>query len=331
VYTFPESDSANPTLWFDLFASNSPGVQFYTAVAEGGEDGLAGIEFHPNYPTIPKFYAYHSASPTSIQVTVWSVSGGKVDYSSGEVLLDFPKKIAQEARIGGDMKFDSNGDLFISVGDTANTTAAQDPYNLLGKILRITPSAHGSGYTVPNSNPFARSSGRSEVFSLGYRNPRKILFPSHNSKLIVSDVGEIYDELNEVQLGDNNGWDYIDGCLNEVPHPPPGVVYKSPSYQYTFTETFHAITLGVLYPRTSEKNDFTSLTGNILFADLYTGQLFAYPLAGMSRVCETGTASFVAQAPSAVSVILLIGNTLYVADPFGGFYGSPCFARLVAN
>jgi len=333
VYSFPNSDTATPSVFFDLFQSTSPGVQFYTNLFEGGQDGLSSIEFHPNYPSIPKFYAYHAATPNTIQVTAWRVSGGQVDYANGEVLLDFQRNPRfDEVRVGGDMKFDGKGNLYISVGDTANSTASQDPNTFLGKILRITPSARGTGYSIPSSNPYTHHTqcGKSEVFAIGVRNPRKMLFPTLNSQLLVGDLGETFDEINVVEAGDNCGWDYIDGCSDIVPSLPRGR-YRYPSYQYTFAPNIQSMTLGVIYPRTPQINEFSVLTGQILYADLYSGQLFAVPWKTVKEgECVTGTASFVAQGPPC-SAMVLAGDTLIVADPFGAFYGNPTFARLVAN
>ena len=193
VTVFPITGDAPAKLFFDISLSTSDSVSFYTGLYEGGEDGMVGFEFHRNYPSVPKFYTFYSASPTLIQVTAWNVKNGEVDYSSADVLLEIPKIPGVAiARLGGDMKFDVRGDLYISVGDGANQTAAQDLNNLLGKILRITPSSLGRGYTVPSYNPFSidndRSKGKSEIFSVVIATQENFFLLMTNLLLVTSAI-----------------------------------------------------------------------------------------------------------------------------------------------
>jgi len=333
VVSFSESDSSNSHVFFDFSLSTSPGVSFYTSVFIGGQDGLASIEFHPNYPSVPKFYAYHSASPSSIQVTAWSVHNGEVNYNSGEVLLEFNKiDTFVELRYGGDLKFDASGDLFISTGDTSNTTSSQDPHSYLGKILRITPYSFGSGYSIPNSNPYVhkQSEGLAEIYAIGFRNPRKLLFPTKGAKLLVGENGELIDGIQEITVGANAGWDYLDGCDFIVPNPPKDH-YTFPFFYFTGDDGLNSLTLGPYYARTEKKSEFTPIQNAILFADLYTGTLYSLPSNAVSRTCAHDTERFIAQAPGVfISSILTVGENIYVSDAFAAFYGGPSFQQLIS-
>ena len=334
VISFSESDSSNSQVFFDFSLSTSPGVSFYSSVFIGGQDGLASIEFHPNYPSVPKFYAYHSASPSSIQLTAWSVHNGEVNYSSGEVLLEFNKiDTFVEIRYGGDLKFDGAGDLFISTGDTSNTTSSQDPHSYLGKILRITPYTFGPGYSIPNSNPYVHktSEGLAEIYAIGFRNPRKILFPTKESNLLVGENGELIDGIQEIKAGDNAGWDYLDGCEFTVENPPKDR-YTFPFFYFAGDEGLNSLTLGPFYTRTEKKSEFSQLQNTILFADLFTGTLYSLPYNTISRTCAHNIERTLAQAPGVfISAILNVGENIYISDAFAAFYGGPSFHQLVIS
>lgn len=329
IYSFANSDAPEneASVFFDINSSETPEVSFFNGLYYGSEDGLTSSVFHPEYPSVPKFYTFYSSSSSSIQITAWTVVDGAVDYTSGDVLFNINKAEAAEARLGGDMQFDEHGDLYISIGDSSNTTAAQDLNNLLGKVLRITPNANGSGYSIPSSNPFASTSvGKSEVFSRGYRNPRKIAFGKAN-KLFVGDVGDQWDEINKVEKGNNNGWNLYDGCQCIGTCPPHSSQYKFPFYQYT-SDAPHALTLGVYYPKSNDDESIDSLESRIIFADLYSGNVYSIQSTDTNDHCETD-ATFIANAPALISTFLRIGYEVYLADVFGAYYGNPSFYRLV--
>lgn len=329
VLTFENDDDEDneAQIFFDI--SDKP--YFYTNVFDFGEEGLVSFEFHPDFPQVQKFYTVFSSSENTTRVSAWNIVNGEVDYNSQDVLLTINRQSAAEPRIGGDMKFDNNGDLYISVGDGADPTAAQSTFSLLGKILRIRPRAQGSGYTIPNSNPYARNNfGAAEIYNRGYRNPRKILFPKPNSpKLWVGDVGDQYDEINIVDKSNNAGWNVFDGCHCATSSCPSNAnQYQFPIYEYTSDES-HALTLGVLYPRERDGGDIDSLFNRVLFADLYSGTVYSVQYSDTRSFCRT-QATFVAQAEGAfISAILYADGSIFVADAFGAFFGNPSFYRLV--
>lgn len=210
VFKFANNDSVaqnSVELFFDV--NQATGITFFSNAAIGGDEGLTSIEFHPDYPNVPKFYAFYTSSATAIQVTAFSVfSNGTVNYSSADVLLTIPKPLAKEivqpfgilyeAYLGGDLRFhaeDQDGDddddcaggdddddgcqsnLYISTGFGNDLNSAQNTTNLLGKVLRITPSTTGTGYTIPSSNPRVSTFGPvGPVYARGFRNPRKMYF-----------------------------------------------------------------------------------------------------------------------------------------------------------
>ena len=131
------------------------------------------------------------------------------------------------------MAFGPDGDLYIGVGDGGSE---DDPHNngqstdtLLGKILRIAPSAAG-GYTIPSGNPFAGQPGkRPEIWAYGLRNPWRFSFDRATGDMIVGDVGQ--DQQEEVDFipartgaGANYGWSVWEGTRRNKPGSAPGAV-----------------------------------------------------------------------------------------------------------
>jgi len=69
-------------------------------------------------------------------------------------LLDLPNLSSATNHNGGSVHFGSDGKLYVSVGENANSANSQVLTNTLGKLLRI-----NSDGTVPTDNPFYDGSG----------------------------------------------------------------------------------------------------------------------------------------------------------------------------
>ena len=221
------------------------------------ERGLLGLAFHPDYRKNGKLYTFSSepASTTTdfpvpggvaanvhSTITEWRVNAPKtgsamVDPGSARVLLRFAKP--QFNHNGGGIAFGPDGYLYIGVGDggAANDKApghspqgnAQDPANLLGKILRIDVDARtapNGQYGVPRGNPFAPRTGPAggqagcddgrcdEIYAWGLRNPFRLSFDDKSGALITGDVGQNdIEEVLVVRKGENHGWPYKEGSF----------------------------------------------------------------------------------------------------------------------
>jgi cytochrome c len=70
----------------------------------------------------------------------------------------------------------------------AQRTAA-NPYDLRGKILRITPQNDGS-YTIPPGNLFPDGiGGRPEIYIMGVRNPFRVTYDPETETIYWGDIG----------------------------------------------------------------------------------------------------------------------------------------------
>jgi len=145
---------------------------------------------------------------------------------------------------------------------------AQSPQSLLGKILRITPTASGTPpYTTPSTNPFANGGGRPEIFVDGLRNPWRFSFDTSTQALWIGDVGQ--NEVEEIDsvpfataAGTNFGWHLFEGTRRFRSGTAPTRPVP-PVYEYLHSDGGCAVIGGYVYRGTRIK----ALQGTYLFSD----------------------------------------------------------------
>jgi glucose/arabinose dehydrogenase len=150
---------------------NNPGVtsapeflNITSRVSFGGETGLLGMAFHPNFPMDPRVYVNYTNSTsglvTRISEFTLATGGGVLDPNSERVLLTVLQP--ETNHNGGNIAFGPNdGYLYIGMGDGGGGNDihgdignGQLMSTLLGKMLRIDVNA-APPYGIPASNPFA--------------------------------------------------------------------------------------------------------------------------------------------------------------------------------
>lgn len=181
-------------------------------ITTGGERGLLGLCFDPNYASNGYFYVNYTNSGGNTVISRFTVSGDpNVADSGSEVIL---KTIAQDFsnHNGGGMKIGPDGMLYVGMGDGGSggdpNNRAQNPSSLLGKILRLDPG-NPPNY-IPADNPFVgTSSTRDEIWALGMRNPWRITFDRQTGDFWVGDVGQnAYEEIDFEEAGSPGGLNY---------------------------------------------------------------------------------------------------------------------------
>ncbi len=273
-------------------------------VITSGECGLLGMAFDPQFSTNGFFYLnYVSGSPTTTRVVRYTMNPDGVSASPGSALKIFSWN--QEPLFnhkGGSLAFGSDGLLYLGLGDGGGTNDpnnfAQDPLQLLGKMLRIDPSADDfpadpdNNYHIPASNPFVGTVGvREEIWAFGMRNPFRWSFDGTSGALIIADVGQdVYEEINyepnSAPGGRNYGWRLREGMHNTG--------NGGPAYSSPLTDPFievaqplaRSIIGGFIYRGTALP---VSMRGRYIFGDFITDSLWSLTidLAGNEALPKT--------------------------------------------
>jgi hypothetical protein len=248
-------------------------------VLSGGEQGLLGLAFHPQFSTNGRFYVDYTRRPDGATVIAeYTVSAdANVALTTERTLLIIPQPFANHN--GGMIEFGPDGYLYIGMGDggSANDPGnrAQNLNELLGKILRIDVD-HSNGsqpYSSPADNPFVGATGRDEIYAYGLRNPWRFSFDRSTGELYVGDVGQgAREEIDIVERGRNYGWRIMEGsiCTNLDSALCSVVQVALPIAEYGHTGGRCSITGGYVYRGT--RGSLPS--GAYLYGDYCTGEIF---------------------------------------------------------
>jgi glucose/arabinose dehydrogenase len=252
----------------------------------GGEQGLLSMAFAPDFASSGRFYVDHNGKDGAVRVAEYTVGPDpdRADPSTRRELLRIPKPNSNHN--GGQLAFDKDGMLVVSIGDGGGSNDpsdnAQDVGTLLGKLLRIDPRRRSPGreYAIPPDNPYTNGRGeRPEVWAYGLRNPWRFSFDAETGDLYVGDVGQYaIEELNAVppawQNGANYGWRVFEGRRRNFPGQTPNRVGRlvEPVHQFNHDGGRCVITSGVVY-----RGSVTALRGKFLFGEYCTGALWSIP------------------------------------------------------
>ncbi|MFB3888140.1 MAG: sorbosone dehydrogenase family protein [Candidatus Bathyarchaeia archaeon] len=248
-------------------------------VLYGGEQGLLGLAFHPNYKQNGYFYVdYVADNPRRTVIARYITSAAdpdQADKSSEQVVLTVAQPFSNHK--GGQLVFGSDGYLYIGMGDGGSEGDplgnGQNLSTMLGKILRIdvdSPSA-GRNYGIPPDNPFAGNTQgyREEIFAYGLRNPWRFSFDMATGQLWVGDVGQ--DRLEEVDIvrnGGNYGWNIMEGTQPYAGGNTAGL--ELPIWEYDHS-LGNAIIGGYVYRGLT----LQALTGQYVYGDYGSGRIWA--------------------------------------------------------
>ncbi|MBN2624443.1 MAG: PQQ-dependent sugar dehydrogenase [Acidimicrobiales bacterium] len=242
------------------------------------EQGLLGIAFSPDGGTL--YVSYSLAPDGDTRVDAYTMSGDEVDTGSRRELLAVEQPYANHN--GGDIAVGPDGFLYIGLGDGGSAGDpegnAQDTDALLGKLLRIDPTAPSGDaeYGIPEDNPFADGQGGApEVWLYGVRNPWRFSFDADTGDLWIADVGQnAFEEVDLLPAADgagrgaNLGWNEMEGAhpYEGGSNPPDGVL---PVFEYDRSRGGCSVTGGYVYRGAA----IPELTGAYLFTDYCAGQL----------------------------------------------------------
>ncbi len=192
----------------------TPFLDLGAKASSGGERGLLGLAFHPNYFQNGRFFVNFTNGQGNTRVHEYAVSANPDVALKAKVAIiqDIPQPFANHN--GGCLAFGADGKLYMGTGDggSANDPGgrAQDLSERLGKMLRLDvdiPPPY-----VPADNPFVGQTGvREEIWSYGLRNPWRFSFDSLTGDMYIGDVGQnAWEEIDFQPAssvgGENYGW-----------------------------------------------------------------------------------------------------------------------------
>jgi glucose/arabinose dehydrogenase len=178
------------------------------AVTSRSESGLMGIALAPDFARSGHVYvagSFESGGRLINRVLRLTDRNGS---GTDQVVLidDLP---SNEIHAGSAVAFGPDGKLYVTVGDAANGSSAQDLGTRAGKVLRYNPDG-----SIPTDNPFRGS----PVYAYGLRNTQGLAWKAPGNTLFAPDHGPTgengrydHDELNVIHKGGNYGWPVVIG------------------------------------------------------------------------------------------------------------------------
>jgi glucose/arabinose dehydrogenase len=255
----------------------TPFLDITGQVLAGGEQGLLGLAFYPDYATSGRFVVHYNDLAGDTRLSVFQVSSDPdiANLASEQVILTADQPYSNHN--GGQVAFGPDGFLYLGLGDGGSANdpegRGQNLSELLGSILRLDIQS-GNPYTIPSDNPFlGKVDTLPEIWSYGLRNPWRFSFDRATGDLYIADVGQ--NQLEEVDIapassgygkGANYGWNIMEGsrCLGGAECDQTGLIL--PDFEYGHDQGC-SITGGYVYRGSAIPN----LQGLYFFGDFCQG------------------------------------------------------------
>jgi glucose/arabinose dehydrogenase len=267
-----------------------------SGITTGGEQGLLGLAFHPNYSNNGFFYVNVINSSGDTEIRRYTVMGNPAnsnvaDPGSSTLVITISQLMPDGTTRFGNHKagwlgFGPDGLLYAALGDGGS---GGDPFNraqnlgtLLGKMLRLNvdvddfPADATRNYGIPADNPCVSQAGAlGEIWSMGLRNPWRPSFDRGTGDFYIADVGQgAREEVNVATAaggagrGTNYGWKIMEGTLCFSPASGCDMSgLQLPSVDYAHTSGACSITGGYVYRGTA----IPALQGTYFYADFCVG------------------------------------------------------------
>ncbi len=272
-------------------------LDFSSDVTIEGEGGFLGAAFSPDGE---RLYVSYTNTAGDTRIDEYSVApatapDATIDADSRREVFAQDQPFSNHN--GGNIAFGPDGYLYLGLGDGGAAgdpdDRAQDPTDLLGKVLRIDPTEGDTPYGVPEDNPNVGGANgteaRTEIWLRGVRNPWRWSFDPLTGDLWIADVGQ--NEVEEIDFlpadgqgrnagkGANLGWNLMEGDAGyEGGEPPSG--YVGPVITYRHADGGCSVTGGYVYRGT----DVPALEGAYLYTDYCQGHLQAALVDGSRQV-----------------------------------------------
>jgi glucose/arabinose dehydrogenase len=227
-----------------------PFLDLSGGISTGGERGLLGLAFHPDYANNGLFFVNYTDTVGDTHIAEFRTSDDPDVADPGESPIFFASQPFSNHN-GGALAFGPDGYLYLGLGDGGSGCdpdgRGQSLTSPLGKILRLDVDS-ASPYAIPPTNPFVGiGSALGEIWAYGLRNPWRISFDRQTGDLYIADVGQNEWEEIDVQPaasagGENYGWrDWEadvcqDGagtsCSGAASCDPTGITFPAHAYPH---------------------------------------------------------------------------------------------------
>lgn len=231
-----------------------------TKVLSGGERGLLGLAFHPDFENNRYFFVnYTRVGDGATVIARYTANATRTtgDPNSERILMTIPQPFSNHN--GGMIAFGPDDNLYIGMGDGGSGNdpgnRAQNINELLGKFLRITPDVANppspQAYSIPSDNPYVGIPGADEIYAVGVRNPWRWSFDRGGThQLWAGDVGQsAREEVDIITLGGNYGWRVYEGnqCTGLDPSLCTPANFDPPVFDYDRSGGGCSVTGGYVY------------------------------------------------------------------------------------
>jgi glucose/arabinose dehydrogenase len=245
----------------------APFLDIRKLVTAGGEQGLLGLAFHPNYQRNRRFYVQYTDNGGDTRVVEYRTNGTRALPGTRRQIFFGDDPYGNHN--AGQLAFGPDGGLYFSQGDGGAggdpENRAQNPRSLFGKLIRID----------------VNRPSRRKIVAMGLRNPFRFSFDRANGDLYIGDVGqgawEEIDYLPRARLGGltNFGWDVYEGRasfeqkgLGGGRLVQPIVVLRNPPHQ--------SVIGGYVY----RGRALPALRGRYFYTDFYANRIYSLRVRG---------------------------------------------------
>ncbi|HEX8645295.1 MAG TPA: PQQ-dependent sugar dehydrogenase [Thermoleophilaceae bacterium] len=232
-------------------------------VQSGGEEGLLGLAFHPDYARNGRLFLHYTNKGGDTRVDEYRRGArGTADPATRKELLRVEQPFPNHN--GGQLSFGPDGLLHLGLGDGGSSgdpdNNAQDLDDRLGKILRVDVDRPGSDW---------------EPVAYGLRNPWRFSWDRETRAIWIADVGQ--DEREEIDSiprftdpPPNFGWPAFEGTndIDERKPTGPGRVIE-PVAEYDHDEGC-SVTGGYVY----RGSEVPRLRGRYVYGDVCSGAIW---------------------------------------------------------
>jgi glucose/arabinose dehydrogenase len=211
VAYYPSLSFPNSVTWTRLSA------------AGGGERGVNGLAFHPDFPDSPFVYvSYTDSSTVNDRLVRFQDQLG--EGRSPTLFMEYSG--SADHHHGGRIAFGPDGMMYLTHGDQEDLAAAQNIADVRGKIFRL-----GRGGKPAPGNPFGPTN---PVALYGVRNSYGLCFDPVDGTGYFTDNGpDCDDELNLLTFGTNYGWGPNDPCNGTPSGTRAPLTYINPTIGVT--------------------------------------------------------------------------------------------------